>query len=60
MQGGRYLLGTEVKSVIIKGTTCVVRIGGGFESMADYINRHQDEELLRIEKLIDEGDKSYV
>ena len=30
MAEGKYLIGTESKSVMIKNTTCVVRIGGGF------------------------------
>ena len=30
---GKYLLGTESKMVILKGTTCVVRVGGGFDNL---------------------------
>jgi hypothetical protein len=52
MGNGKYLVGTESKIVIIKGTSCVVRVGGGFESMEDYIVRHEEEELEKIRKLL--------
>lgn len=34
---GKYLIGTESKICIIKGSTCVVRVGGGFETMEVYL-----------------------
>ena len=30
---GRYLIGTEVKMIVIKNSTCMVRVGGGFERL---------------------------
>lgn len=52
MGNGKYLIGTESKIAVIKGTSCVVRVGGGFENMEDYILRHEDEELEKIKKLM--------
>jgi hypothetical protein len=52
MYGGKYLIGTESKIAIIKGTSCVVRVGGGFQNMEEYITRHEADELLKIEKLM--------
>jgi len=57
---GKYLIGTESRVVIIKGTTCVVRVGGGFENMEEYILRREDEELDRIRKLIVITNKTYT
>lgn len=52
MYGGKYLIGTESKIAIIKGTSCVVRVGGGFQNMEEYIMRHEADELLKIEKMM--------
>ena len=37
---GKYLLGTESKQCLINGTKCVVRVGGGFESLEEYLKRN--------------------
>ena len=60
IKGGNYLLGTESKPVVIKGTTCVVRIGGGFENLLEYIKRYQQEELNKIDRAMTEHGKTYV
>lgn len=39
---GKYLLGTESKMLMIKGDICMVRVGGGFVSLQEYIERYQD------------------
>lgn len=49
---GKYLIGTESKIAVIKGNSCVVRIGGGFQNMEEYIVRHESEELEKIKKLM--------
>ena len=38
---GKYLIGTESRMVLIKGTTCVVRVGGGFENLEEYLLRNE-------------------
>ena len=45
--------------VTIKGTTCMVRVGGGYERLEDYIESHQDQEIDRIRRLIEDTGKSY-
>ena len=37
---GKYLIGTESKMVMIKGNSCMVRVGGGFEKLDGYISRN--------------------
>ncbi len=56
---GKYLIGTESKMVMLKNSTCMVRVGGGFERMEDYIARNQESELEKIKKLMNDGNKSY-
>ena len=56
---GKYLIGTESKTVMIKNTTCVVRVGGGFENMEAYIQRNEMDELNKLTRLMEEGEKEY-
>ena len=37
---GQYLIGTEKKMLIIKGESCMVRVGGGFEKLDEYLVRN--------------------
>jgi hypothetical protein len=60
MYGGKYLIGTDSKIAIIKGTSCVVRVGGGFQNMEEYIMRHEADELLKIEKMMQDQGKTYT
>jgi molybdate-binding protein len=39
-----YLIGTEKKSAVVKGDKCMVRVGGGYESLMDYLKAHQETE----------------
>ena len=56
---GRYLLGTESKAVLLKGNVCMVRVGGGFEKLEEYIGRSQDMECEKIRKIMREEAKKY-
>eukprot|EP00347_Sterkiella_histriomuscorum_P009015 403342856 len=56
---GKYLLGTDSKSLVIKGDICVVRVGGGFEKLEEYLRRNQDSELDKIRRIMQEQKKSY-
>ncbi len=40
---------------MIKGNSIVVRIGGGFSNMEEYVTRRESEELERLRKLMSEG-----
>lgn len=37
---GRYLIGTDLKMLMIKGNICMVRVGGGWERLDEYIIRN--------------------
>lgn len=36
---GRYLIGAEYKMLMIKGESCMVRVGGGWERLDEYVLR---------------------
>jgi hypothetical protein len=57
---GKYLIGTESKVAVIKGTTCVVRVGGGFENMEAYILRIEEEQLAKLDKLMKDQNKTLI
>ena len=37
----------------------MVRVGGGWEKLQEYVHRHEDEELDKIKKIMDENNKCY-
>ena len=38
----------------IRGTQCMVRIGGGFEKLEDYITKNKDSEMDKIKRIMNE------
>ncbi|CDW72038.1 UNKNOWN [Stylonychia lemnae] len=59
MMQGKYLIGTESKLLIIKGVSVMVRIGGGFEKLDEYIQRNQKNELDKLKKMMNDKKKTY-
>eukprot|EP00347_Sterkiella_histriomuscorum_P001325 403372467 len=57
---GRYLIGTDYKMLMIKNETCMVRVGGGWERLEEYILRNQDTELDKIKRLMTETSRTYT
>jgi hypothetical protein len=57
---GRYLIGTEYKMLMIKNETCMVRVGGGWEKLEEYVLRNQDSELDKIKRLMTETSRTYT
>ena len=51
---GKYLIGTESRMVMIKNTTAVVRVGGGFENLEEYLIRVEYGEIEKIKKLMED------
>jgi len=39
VKSGSYLIGTDLKMLMIKGNICMVRVGGGWERLDEYIIR---------------------
>ena len=60
MRTGMYLIGTDSRLVMIKNESCVVRVGGGFESLESYIEAHEAAELNKLKRLMEEGNKTFA
>lgn len=45
--------------LIIKGESCVVRVGGGFERLESYLIRNQETELEKIRKMMADKQKTF-
>jgi hypothetical protein len=45
---------------MIKGTSIVVRVGGGFESLEDYLVRNEQSEIDKIHKTMEDQQKTYA
>ena len=57
---GNYLIGTEKKKCTIKGNNCLVRVGGGYQSLEEYLERNESEELKKMKKQMEENEMTYV
>ena len=44
---------------MIKGNICMVRVGGGWERLDEYILRNQDQEIDKIKRLMVEYNRAY-
>ena len=49
---GKYLIGTESKLVSIRGSSCMVRVGGGYEKLEVYIAKNAASEMEKIKKIM--------
>ena len=57
---GRYLVGSEVKSIQLKGENgCVVRTGGGFMILQEYLERYAKNEFFKLGLVITKGKMTY-
>ena len=52
---GTYLIGTKKCKVLMKNSTCMVRIGGGFDLIGKYVKSIERREYDNLMKMI----KSY-
>ena len=56
---GFYLIGAEKKQVSIKGGSVLVRVGGGYEKIDDFIARRELDELMKMKKMVDDKGVSF-
>lgn len=52
---GKYLVGTEVKSMQIKNDSLIVRVGGGYCLLEEHIARVARVECLKINQLMNKN-----
>lgn len=45
--------------LMIKGNICMVRVGGGWERLDEYIIRNQDQEIDKIKRYMVETNRAY-
>ena len=57
---GKYLIGTEARQCTIKGSQCIVRVGGGYEALEHYLLRVQEQEIEKIKKIMADQNKDYI
>ena len=43
-----YLIGTEVKQMIVRGEKCMVRVGGGYVDIRDYYNNYATKQCVSL------------
>jgi hypothetical protein len=51
ISNGKYLIGTDSKMASIRGNSIMVRVGGGWEKIDEYILRNQDYELTKLDRI---------
>ena len=49
---GRYIVGTEIRSIQIKGRGVLVRTGGGFMYLSEFLLHYAKSECLKMGLLI--------
>ena len=58
LETGRYLVGTEVRSIQIKGRGVLVRTGGGFMYLSEFLLHYSKSECLKLGLMILKQNKS--
>jgi len=54
ISAGKYLIGTGSSLVSIKGNSCMVRVGGGWEKLETFIARNAESEMEKIKKIMND------
>jgi hypothetical protein len=52
LESGKYLIGTEKKAIQIKNDSLLVRVGGGYVTLEEYIEKNARYECLKINQLM--------
>jgi hypothetical protein len=52
LQEGKYLVGSEVKAMQIKADTLLVRVGGGYTTLEEHIEKVARYECLKINQIM--------
>ena len=56
---GQYLLGCEKRKIQIKGNGCVVRTGGGYMYLEEFLRHYARSESLKLKVYMVKGGKTY-
>ena len=55
-----YLLGTETKSIFVRGEECMVSVGGGFVSISEYYNRYSTGQSVKLYHLMKANESTFL
>ena len=55
LTSGKYLIGTKQKKLQSKATGCIVRTGGGFMYLDQYLKSNARAECIELKTLINKG-----
>ena len=59
LAAGRYLVGTEIRSIQIKGRGVLVRTGGGFMYLSEFLLHYAKSECLKLGLMMLKQKKTY-
>ena len=54
-----YLIGTKTRHLQMKNTNLLVRVGGGFMDLDQYLKQQSRSECLKIQKVMEKDGLSY-
>ena len=59
LESGRYLVGTEIRAIQIKGRGVLVRTGGGYMYLSEFLLHYAKSECLKLGLMILKQNKTY-
>jgi hypothetical protein len=59
IESGKYLIGTEIKSMQIKNESLLVRVGGGYATLQDHLSKCARQECLKLQNLMKKKNLDY-
>ena len=59
LSAGRYLVGTEIRYIQIKGRGVLVRTGGGYMYLSEYMLHYAKAECLKVDLMMQKQKKTF-
>lgn len=56
---GKYLIGTETRALQVKGSTCMVRTGGGYLELHEYLQHHAKTQCIKLSMYMAKNKTTY-
>ena len=58
LKDGQYMIGTEKKTVMVRSNTLMIRVGGGYATLEEYLHQNAPFECIKIAMVM--KDKKYT
>ena len=52
LEAGKYMIGTEKKPIQIKNDSLLIRVGGGYATLEEYLHQNGPFECIKIAKVM--------